>query len=240
MQKPLIGVTPLLDRGRDSYWMLPGYFLALEEAGAVPVMLPLTDDEDAMKRLVETLDGFLIAGGQDVSPVLFGEEARPVCGETCRERDAMESVLLRLLWDADKPVFGICRGLQILNAHLGGTLYQDLLAERPSCVNHRMAAPYDRAEHPVSLLREAPLRILLNADSIGVNSCHHQAIKTLAPELLPMAISPDGLVEAVYAPQKRFVRAVQWHPEFFFRRDENSRKLFSAFVRAAGKGESDA
>jgi putative glutamine amidotransferase len=240
MQKPLIGVTPLLDRGRDSYWMLPGYFLALEEAGAVPVMLPLTDDEDAMKRLVETLDGFLIAGGQDVSPALYGEEARPVCGETCRERDAMESVLLRLLWDADKPVFGICRGLQILNAHLGGTLYQDLPAERPSGVNHRMAAPYDRAEHPVSLLREAPLRILLNADSIGVNSCHHQAIKTLAPELLPMAISPDGLVEAVYAPQKRFVWAVQWHPEFFFRKDENSRKLFSAFVRAAGKGESDA
>lgn len=233
MQKPLIGVTPLFDRGRDSYWMLPGYFFALEQAGAVPVMLPLTDDEESLKRLVDTLDGFMIAGGQDVSPTLYGEETRPVTGELCPERDAMESVLLRLLWDADKPVFGICRGLQILNAHLGGTLFQDLPTEHPSETNHRMAAPYDRAEHPVALLKNAPLFSLLGADSIGVNSCHHQAIKTLAPDLKPMAISPDGLTEAFFAPEKRFVWAVQWHPEFFFRKDENSRKLFAAFVDAA-------
>ena len=239
MKKPLIGVTPLFDRGRDSYWMLPGYFLALEEAGAVPVMLPLTDDEDALKRLVDALDGFLIAGGQDVSPALYGEETKPVCAETCPERDAMETVLLRLLWNADKPVFGICRGLQILNAHLGGTLIQDLGSEHPSDTNHRMAAPYDRAEHAVALSKDAPLFSLLKTDSIGVNSCHHQAIKALAPGLKPMAISPDGLVEAVYAPEKRFIRAVQWHPEFFFRKDENSRKLFAAFVNAA-KGGNDA
>ena len=233
MQKPLIGVTPLFDRGRDSYWMLPGYFHALEQAGAVPVMLPLSDDEAALSRLVDALDGFLIAGGQDVSPAVYGEEQKPTCAETCPERDAMETVLLRLLWDADKPVFGICRGLQILNAHLGGTLYQDLKSEHPSDTNHRMAAPYDRAEHPVTLLRDAPLYTLLNAGEIGVNSCHHQAIKTLAPVLQPMAIAPDGLIEAVYAPEKRFVRAVQWHPEFFFKKDENSRKLFAAFVNAA-------
>ena len=240
MQKPLIGVTPLFDRGRDSYWMLPGYFLALEEAGAVPVMLPLTDDEAALRRIVDTLDGFLIAGGQDVSPALYGEETKPTCKEICPERDATESVLLRLLWDADKAVFGICRGLQILNAHLGGTLYQDLTTEHPSDVNHRMAAPYDRAEHTAAILKGTPLYALLQQETIGVNSCHHQAIKALAPDLAPMAIAPDGLVEAVYAPQKRFVRAVQWHPEFFYRVDENSRKLFAAFVRAAKGGENDA
>ena len=233
MQKPVIGVTPLFDRARDSYWMLPGYFQALEQAGAAPVMLPLTDDEAALSHIVDTLDGFLIAGGQDVSPSVYGEEQKPTCAETCPERDAMEGVLLRLLWDADKPVFGICRGLQILNAHLGGTLYQDLITEHPSDTNHRMAAPYDRAEHLVSLIKDAPLYPLLGAEEIGVNSCHHQAIKTLAPDLRPMAISPDGLMEAVYAPEKRFVWAVQWHPEFFFKKDENSRKLFAAFVNAA-------
>ena len=152
----------------------------------------------------------------------------------------MESKLLRLLWDADKPVFGICRGLQILNAHLGGTLYQDLITEHPSDVNHRMAAPYDRAEHPVTLLKDAPLHSLLCADSIGVNSCHHQAIKALAPRLSPMAVAPDGLIEAVRAPEKRFLWAVQWHPEFFYKKDENSRKLFAAFVNAAKEGGSDA
>ena len=233
MQKPVIGVTPLFDRARDSYWMLPGYFQALEQAGAAPVMLPLTDDEAALSRLVDRLDGFLIAGGQDVSPSVYGEEQKPTCAETCPERDAMEGVLLQLLWDADKPVFGICRGLQILNAHLGGTLYQDLITEHPSDTNHRMAAPYDRAEHLVSLIKDAPLYPLLGAEEIGVNSCHHQAIKTLAPCLQPMAIAPDGLAEAVYAPDKRFVWAVQWHPEFFFKKDENSRKLFAAFVNAA-------
>ncbi len=233
MQKPVIGVTPLFDRARDSYWMLPGYFQALEQAGAAPVMLPLTDDEAALSHIVDTLDGFLIAGGQDVSPSVYGEEQKPTCAETCPERDAMEGVLLRLLWDADKPVFGICRGLQILNAHLGGTLYQDLITEHPSDTNHRMAAPYDRAEHLVSLIKDAPLYPLLGAEEIGVNSCHHQAIKTLAPCLQPMAIAPDGLAEAVYAPDKRFVWAVQWHPEFFFKKDENSRKLFAAFVNAA-------
>lgn len=233
MQKPVIGVTPLFDRARDSYWMLPGYFQALEQAGAAPVMLPLTDDEAALSRLVDRLDGFLIAGGQDVSPSVYGEEQKPTCAETCPERDAMEGVLLQLLWDADKPVFGICRGLQILNAHLGGTLFQDLITEHPSDTNHRMAAPYDRAEHLVSLIKDAPLYPLLGAEEIGVNSCHHQAIKTLAPCLQPMAIAPDGLAEAVYAPGKRFVWAVQWHPEFFFKKDENSRKLFAAFVNAA-------
>ena len=233
MQKPLIGVTPLYDRGRDSYWMLPGYFLALEQAGAVPVMLPLSADTKALSRLTEALDGFLLAGGQDVAPALYGEEQRPVCAETCPERDALESALLRSVLEADKPVFGICRGLQILNAHLGGTLYQDLITEHPSETNHRMAAPYDRAEHAVTLLKDAPLSALLQAEEIGVNSCHHQAIKALAPSLQPMAVSPDGLIEAVYAPGSRFVWAVQWHPEFFFRKDANSRTLFSAFVRAA-------
>ena len=152
----------------------------------------------------------------------------------------MESKLLRLLWDADKPVFGICRGLQILNAHLGGTLYQDLITEHPSDVNHRMAAPYDRAEHPVTLLKDALLYSLLCADSIGVNSCHHQAIKALAPRLSPMAVAPDGLIEAVRAPEKRFLWAVQWHPEFFYKKDENSRKLFAAFVNAAKEGGNNA
>ena len=233
MHKPLIGVTPLFDRERDSYWMLPGYFLALSEAGAVPVMLPLTDDEAALSRLVDSLDGFLIAGGQDVSPSRYGEEQKPTCKETCPERDAMETAFLQLLWQADKPVFGICRGLQMLNAHLGGTLYQDLASEHPSQVNHCMAAPYDRAEHPVLLSKDAPLFALFNMETIDVNSCHHQAIRMLAPALKPMALSPDGLIEAVFAPQKRFVWAVQWHPEFFFRKDENSRVLFATFVNAA-------
>ena len=232
MQKPVIGVTPLYDRARDSYWMLPGYFQALEQVGAVPVMLPLSDDEAALSRLIETLDGFLMAGGPDVDPVYYGAEI-PSVNEICPERDAAEMTLLRLLWDADKPVFGICRGLQMMNVLRGGTLYQDLPTERPSDVEHRMKAPYDRAVHTVRIFKDSPLYRLFGADTVGVNSSHHQAIQTLAPDFVPMAIAPDGLTEAICAPKKRFWWAVQWHPERIWSKHENNRQLFQAFVNAA-------
>lgn len=240
MHKPLIGVTPLYDRGRDSYWMLPGYFLALEEAGAVPVMLPLLDDEAALRRLVDTLDGFLMTGGPDAAPAYYGEAELSSVNEICPERDAAEMTLLRLLWEADKPVFGICRGLQMMNVQRGGTLIQDLPTQHPSDVNHRMAAPYDRTVHTVTIQKDSPLFALFGAETVGVNSSHHQAIKSLAPDLRSMAFSPDGLIEAVYASGKRFYWAVQWHPERLYVKDENNRKLFAAFVNAAQKGGNDA
>lgn len=233
MHKPVIGVTPLYDRARDSYWMLPGYFLALEQAGAVPVMLPLTESEKTLQRAVQALDGFLMTGGPDVDPAYYGEETKPGCGEICPERDAMEMTLLGLLWDADKPVFGICRGLQMINVQRGGTLYQDIPTERPSDVGHRMEAPYDRTVHTVSILPDSPLYRLFGAETVGVNSSHHQAVKMLAPGLLPMAVSPDGLIEAIFSPEKRFYWAVQWHPERLWIKDESSRRLFAAFVNAA-------
>ena len=130
-------------------------------------------------------------------------------------------------------MLGICRGIQFFNACLGGTLYQDLPTEYPSEVAHVMRPPYDQAVHSIALLPGSPLSALLGRTELGVNSYHHQAIKALPPGLGEMARSEDGLVEAVYLPDKSFVWAVQWHPEFSFRTDENSRKIFSAFVAAA-------
>ena len=122
MKKPLIGIVPLVDEARESYWMLPGYMQGVEQAGGVPVMLPLTDDAAALRQLADTCDGFLLTGGQDVSPALYGAAPTLQCGETCPARDAMEARLLDLALAADKPVLGICRGIQFLNVHLGGTL----------------------------------------------------------------------------------------------------------------------
>ncbi len=237
MKKPLIGVTPLFDRERDSYWMLPGYFQALQKAGAVPVMLPLTDDEDLLARAVEAFDGFLMAGGPDLAPSFYGEEEIPSVNVICPERDAAELTLLRLLWETDKPVFGICRGLQMMNVQQKGTLYQDIPTQHPSDVNHRMEPPYDRAVHTISVLKDTPLYTLFGTETADVNSSHHQAIRTLAPSLRPMAVSPDGLIEAIWAPEKRFYWAVQWHPERLWVKDENNGKLFAAFTEAAQNGE---
>ena len=232
MNKPIIGVTPLWDEEKNSYWMLPGYLEGLEEAGAIPVILPLAVDGADIAQLVSLCDGFLFTGGQDVSPELYGEVMKPTCGEMCPARDTLERELLRQALERDKPILGICRGIQFLNVALGGTLYQDLPTEHPSEISHSMKPPYDRAVHTVRILPGTPLATLLGKTELGVNSYHHQAIKELAPGLVEMARSTDDLIEAVYLPGKTFVWAVQWHPELSFRTDEDSRKIFGAFVGA--------
>ena len=230
MKKPLIGVIPLYDEERESYWMLPGYFEGIRTAGGIPVMLPLEADEEDLRQLTGLCDGLLFTGGHDVDPTLYGEERRAACGESCPARDRLETAVFRLAWEKDLPVLGICRGIQLLNALLGGTLYQDLPSEHFGGAEHHMAPPYDRTCHTVELLPGTPLAGLLGRETLGVNSYHHQAVKTLAPALRPMAQAPDGLTEAVWAPEKRFFWAVQWHPEFSFPADEASQRIFETFV----------
>ena len=231
--RPVIGLIPLVDEEKDSFWMLPGYMDGITEAGGIPVMLPLTEDDEIIRQLLDTVDGILLTGGHDVSPSVYGEKAIPECGTPCRERDAMESILLRNALERDMPVLGICRGIQFLNAYLGGALYQDLNTEHQSQTEHHQKPPYDIPVHRVDIAENSALFRLLNTKSLSVNSYHHQAIKKKADILTAMAVSEDGLIEAVEMPGKRFVWAVQWHPEFSFRTDECSRKIFAAFVNAS-------
>ena len=235
MKKPILGVTLLWDEEKNSYWMLPGYLEGLEEAGAIPIILPLAADGADIAQLADLCDGFLFTGGQDVAPQLYGEAMKPTCGELCPARDTLEQELLNRALEQDKPILGICRGLQILNVTLGGTLYQDLPTEHPSEIEHSMKPPYDQAAHTVRILPDTPLAALLQKQELGVNSCHHQAIRSLAPSLVEMARSTDDLIEAMYLPGKTFVWGVQWHPELSFRTDEDSRKMFMALVTAVIK-----
>ena len=156
-KRPLIGLVPLMDYQKASYWMLPGYMEGIQQAGGVPVMLPLTDDEAALARVAAVCDGFLLTGGQDVAPSVYGAAQTSLCGETCPPRDAMEQKLLALARAQDKPVLGICRGIQFLNAALGGTLWQDLPVEYPSEVNHHQTGAYEAPIHTVRLLPGTPL-----------------------------------------------------------------------------------
>ena len=212
-KKPVIGICPLYDEKKESYWMLPGYMKMLEAAGAVPVMMPLTVAPGTLAYFLETCDGFLIPGGQDVSPELYGAEKLEFCGVNIPQRDEMDALILKEAIRRDKPVLGICRGHQLMNAVLGGTLYQDLPAQFGEAVCHRMTPPYDAQAHEVTLVAGTPLAELLGMEKLGVNSRHHQAIRALAPCLKPMAVAADGLVEAVYHPDCRFVWGLQWHPE---------------------------
>lgn len=229
----MIGLVPLVDEEKESYWMLPGYMDGITEAGGIPIMLPLTDEPQTICRLAEICDGILFTGGHDVSPELYGEERNEICGAVCPQRDSMETLLLREALTRDLPILGICRGIQFLNAALGGTLYQDIPLQRPSELEHHQKPPYHVPSHKVSIFHDSPLYDLLKKETLAVNSYHHQGIRRLADGLRAMASADDGLVEAVYMPDHKFVWAVQWHPEFSHLTDKDSRKIFHAFVNAA-------
>ena len=212
---PIIAVTPLWDAERKSVWMLPDYLDGIRAAGGIPVVLPLEMSEADAERIVETCDGFLFTGGQDVG--------------SCPERDTLETLLLSKALPSDKAILGICRGLQFINVCLGGTLWQDLPSEHPSEIIHRQGKPYGAPTHTVTL--SGDLSTLLGKETLEVNTLHHQAVKDLADGLTPMAVAPDGLIEAARMSGKRFVWAVQWHPEYMFKTDPDSLAIFSCFVK---------
>jgi len=228
--KKVIGLIPLFDEEKDSYWMLPGYMKVLEKCGALPVMLPLTEDQEELEQCLSLCDGLLLTGGHDVNPALYGEEALPECGAPCHARDVMEGYLFDRALEADMPVLGICRGIQFMNVRLGGTLYQDLPTQRSTGVEHHMTPPYDRGVHSVTVAEHTLLADLIGAGEHRVNSYHHQAVKDLAPRAEAMAYSEDGLVEALCVTGKRFIVGVQWHPEFSYEKDDAAVKLVRGFV----------
>lgn len=241
-KKPLIGVLPLIDYEKESLWMVPGYMDGISHAGGLPVMLPLTADGEDIKRLADEFDAFLFTGGQDVAPELYGQGRLKECGETSPERDEMELRLLKLAHDADKPVLGICRGIQFMNAAMGGTLYQDLPRQHPSAVDHHQSPPYDIPVHSVSICNDSPLypllKDILENDTLMVNSYHHSAVKDIAPSFSVMAISQDFIIEGICDKSRKFFMAIQWHPEFSWKNDEASRRIFKSFVEAAGGSDS--
>lgn len=232
MKKPIIGVMPLVDDDKESLWMLPGYMDGIQQLGGIPIMFPLTNDEDEIIELVKMCDGILFTGGHDVSPQMYNEEKSNKCGSTCVLRDMMETYVLKHAMNMNKSILGICRGIQIINVLFGGSLYQDLPSETESIIEHHMIKPYDKEQHKIKIINDTPLFKLLKKEVIGVNSYHHQAIKTLADNLQVMAKAEDGIVEAIYVPDYKFLWAVQWHPEFSYKIDSNSRLIFQKFIES--------
>lgn len=230
MKKPVIGVMPLVDTEKDSYWMLPGYMNGIRQAGGIPIMLPLSDDKNELLQILKMCDGLLFTGGQDVAPSMYNELPINDSVVPCEERDNMESIVLKLAMKMDIPILAICRGIQFINAYLGGSLYQDIPTQYSTNIIHQMSKPYDRTAHNVSIVKDSPLYSLLQTELLGVNSYHHQAVKELTTMAMPMAFSEDGLCEAFYVPNKKFIWALQWHPELSYETDENSMAIFRHFV----------
>lgn len=234
MKEKLIGVMPLYDDEKASYWMLPGYLGGLRAAGLVPVTLPPILDESAFADIAPIFDGFLFTGGHDIDPKLYGEDKLPECAEINPDRDALETMAYRYAYDHNVPVLGICRGIQFINVMQGGTLYQDLPTQFDTKIDHHMSHPYDGVCHDVVICDETPLAEVLHAGTLRVNSIHHQAVKKIGHALNVMAVSEDGLIEGIYVPDKHFIWGVQWHPEYDYQSNAASFKIFLAFAEACG------
>lgn len=190
-------------------------------------------DQGTLRQLFGLLAGLVLPGGADVAPARYGQEPLPCLGEVDPDLDRVELELARWAVEADLPLLGICRGLQVLNVALGGTLYQDIATQRVGALAHRGAGrPRNELLHPVRLERGSRLAELLGATEFAVNSLHHQAIDQLAGAARAVGWAPDGVIEAIELPDRRFAVAVQFHPEELWPEHEPSRRLFAAFVAA--------
>ena len=205
------------------------YIESLARAGAGMRWVELNDPEQAVQDAL-TCDGLLLPGGGDMDPKFYGQARIPACGEPNLLRDAAEPLLLRAFLDADKPVLGICRGIQVMNAVLGGDLYQDI---KP--FEHLPHNDHWAKVHTVTVRRGTLLSRILGQDTVLVNSQHHQAVDRVAPGFTLAALSEDGIVEAIEKPDARFCLGVQWHPEWLSDADPTMQGLFDAFVNACSK-----
>ena len=205
------------------------YIESLARAGAGMRWVELNDPEQAVQDAL-TCDGLLLPGGGDMDPKFYGQARIPACGEPNLLRDSAEPLLLRAFLAADKPVLGICRGIQVMNAVLGGDLYQDI---KP--FEHLPHNGHWAKVHTVTVRRGTLLSRILGQDTVLVNSQHHQAVDRVAPGFTLAALSEDGIVEAIEKPDAGFCLGVQWHPEWLSDADPAMQSLFDAFVNACSK-----
>lgn len=233
MSKPLIGISAQIDYNTGFYKLVPDYANSVIAAGGLPLIIPFTDDETDIQRFIDMCDGFIVPGGHDILPDLYGESDHSLCGAFSPERDGFEPLFVPLVIKSGKPFLGICRGMQMINVICGGTLYRDIFSQTGTKTVHRVPATERRIVHTVSIKKDTPLFDIVGKTELPVNSAHHQAIKMVGEGLKVAAESDDGIIEAVYMPGRRFSLAVQWHPEMLTGFDEASKKIFSAFIDAA-------
>ena len=236
MKSPLIGVTTYRTRNRYGYAQLclnEAYVSSLESAGALPCLIPLGLAPAALDGLLDRLDGVLFSGGGDLEPQRYASQPHPLVSGVDPDRDELELSLLERLVQRAAPFMGICRGMQLINVGLGGSLYEDLCDQRLDSLNHQAPddLPRDSFVHPVQVEPDSRLCQILGQASLQVNSQHHQGVRRLAPRLRPTAFAPDGVLEAVELTDYPFGLAVQWHPEWL-QAQPPMQALFRAFVDA--------
>lgn len=241
--KPLIGIS--CGTFHDRAWCPPSfghrktYVDAILRAGGAPLLIPPVQDEDTLRVLYERLDGVLFAGGGDIEPVHYGHDPHARLGMIDAMRDDAELPMARWAVVEGMPVLGICRGLQVLNVALGGTLWQDIPSQIASELHHNLS--YEREDwthlaHEMRITPDSRLRRLLGVDTMTINSLHHQSVREIATGLRAVAWAPDGVIEALEGTGEQFVVGVQCHPEALqASTDPRWQAVFAAFVQSCAQ-----
>lgn len=240
IRRPIIGLTTYRkvagESSPTSYMaLMPAYIEAVAAAGGVPVLIPLGLDEEALLILFDRLDGLLLTGGGDIAGDQYRSEHTDYIFDVDEDRDRVELTLARQAIAQHKPLLAICRGHQLLNVALGGTLYEDVLKWMPGAIKHDFFGVFPRNHqvHEVTIEPGSRLAATLGRPETNVNSLHHQGIRDLAPGLTAVAHAPDGLIEAVEANDHPFAVGVQWHPENLVEDVPSMRSLFRGLVEAS-------
>lgn len=239
-KSPIIGISGglLIDEGG----MFPGYerayvnndyISAVIMCKGVPYILPIIDDDKLIKEQLSHIDALILSGGQDVNPLLYGEEPHCKLGNILPKRDTYDIKLIKLALEMGKPILGICRGEQILNVSQGGTLYQDLSLMEGSHIKHNQRHLSNIPTHSVEIIKGTKLHKILGKTTILTNSFHHMAVNKVAPGYVVSARSKDGVVEAIEKEGEDFVIGLQWHPEMMAKENEIMKKIFTALIEEA-------
>lgn len=231
--KPIIGITGNFDNGNMS--LAPGYYTSILKAGGIPFVIPPCDEDDVLVNLLDKIDGLLLSGGGDINPLYLQEEPIKELHSINPHRDHQELMLVRLAANRQIPMLGICRGMQVMTATLGGTIYQDIYKQcEGQCIKHSQDLDRAYASHSVTIDEDTLLSKIMRTDKLMVNSFHHQAVKDAAPGFRISARATDGVAEAIESTEYKSMIGVQWHPEcFILNNDECMMPLFNWLLNEA-------
>ena len=231
--KPVIGITAAFDFEKCTSNLRDDYYEAIIQCGAVPVLIPVTEVKGVWVEYLDICDGIVLSGGPDIDAMYFGQNNMPYTGEISPVRDVMELFLAKQALAMDKPILGICRGIQVMNIAAGGSIFQDIYAENNpdrKLMQHSQSAPRWYQIHNINIVENTCLFGIYGKEALRVNSFHHQAVNEAAPGFTINAYSEDGIIEAVSNENKKFALGVQWHPENLWRKDKKHLKLFERLI----------
>lgn len=230
--KPIIGLTCQNELlvGRSINRLNTTYIKAIIASGGVPIIIPIQEDDTNIERYIDIIDGIIFTGGEDVSPLYFGEEPIKEVNEICHDRDATEMTLFNKAYEKSLPIYGICRGHQLINIALGGTIFQDIYMQLPNVGGHTCANNLQEGHHTITISTDSIMFEIFNKERLIVNSLHHQAINRIGNDLRVTSTAFDGLVESIESTNDKFILGTQFHPEVMAMKYDEFLKPFKYFV----------